>query len=141
MSQVRRLIVAAATLGAAGCATPPAPMPTDMDIDFVRGCWVQKDAPGEQVQAFLRLLPDGDSLSGQVADVSTGDAPTAPEPDLRPISGLQARFVCACGMVVRGRSRVSVCDCVAMHVCCCTQRGMSLVVRRDRVCSMMMVGL
>ena len=73
MSQVRRLIVAAATLGAAGCATPPAPMPTDMDIDFVRGCWVQKDAPGEQVQAFLRLLPDGDSLSGQVADVSTGD--------------------------------------------------------------------
>lgn len=73
MSHVRRLIVAAATLGAAGCATLPAPMPTDMDIDFVRGCWVQKDAPGEQVQAFLRLLPDGDNLAGQIADVSTGD--------------------------------------------------------------------
>lgn len=73
MSHVRQLIFAAATLGAAGCVTPPAPMPADMDIDFVRGCWVQKDAPREQVQAFLRLLPDGDGLSGQIADVSTGD--------------------------------------------------------------------
>ena len=73
MSHVRQLIFAAATLGAAGCVTPPAPMPADMDIDFVRGCWVQKDAPGERAQAFLRLLPDGDSLAGQIADVSTGD--------------------------------------------------------------------
>lgn len=73
MSHVRQLIFAAATLCAAGCVTPPAPMPADMDIDFVRGCWVQKDAPGERAQAFLRLLPDGDSLAGQIADVSTGD--------------------------------------------------------------------
>jgi len=48
-------------------------MPADMEIDFVRGCWVQKDAPGGRVEAFLRLLPDGESLSGQIADVSTGD--------------------------------------------------------------------
>ena len=73
MSHVRQLIFAAAKLCAAGCVTPPAPMPADMDIDFVRGCWVQKDAPGVRAQAFLRLLPDGDSLAGQIADVSTGD--------------------------------------------------------------------
>ncbi len=73
MLRVRELIVAAAMLGATGCATQPTPLPADMDIDFVRGCWVQKDAPGEQVQAFLRLLPDGDRLTGQIADVSTGD--------------------------------------------------------------------
>ena len=48
-------------------------MPADLDIEFVRGCWVQKEAPGERDQAFLRLLPDGDNLSGQITDVSTGD--------------------------------------------------------------------
>lgn len=73
MPHVRGLIAAATMLAAAACATPEAPMPTDMDIDFVRGCWVQKDAPGGQIESFLRLLPDGDSLSGQIADVSTGD--------------------------------------------------------------------
>lgn len=73
MSHVRRLVVAAAMLGAAGCATKPAPLPADMDIDFVRGCWVQKETPGGPIHAFLRLLPDGDSLSGHLADVSTGD--------------------------------------------------------------------
>lgn len=73
MPHVRELIVAAAVLGATGCATLPAPMPADMNIDFVRGCWVQKEAPGGTVQGFLRLLPSGDSLAGQIADVSTGD--------------------------------------------------------------------
>lgn len=48
-------------------------MPAGTEVDFVRGCWVQKDAPGGQIESFLRLLPDGDSLSGQIADVSTGD--------------------------------------------------------------------
>jgi len=67
------MVVAATMLGAAGCVALPDPMPADMDIDFIRGCWVQKEAPGGTVQAFLRLLPDGDSLSGQIADVSTGD--------------------------------------------------------------------
>jgi len=76
MLQVRRQVAAAAMFGAVGCAMPTAPMPADMDIEFARGCWVQKEAPGERVQAFLRLLPDGDSLSGQIADVSTGDGIT-----------------------------------------------------------------
>lgn len=49
-----------------------------MSIEFVWGCWVQKEAPGGQVQGFLRLLPDnsrasGPRLSGQQVDVSTGD--------------------------------------------------------------------
>lgn len=72
MAHVRRLIAGLA-LVATGCATGPAPMPADMDIDFVRGCWVQKEAPGGKIEAFLRLLPDGDRLTGQMADVSTGD--------------------------------------------------------------------
>ena len=60
-------------------AQPAAPrrrrrMPADMDIDFVRGCWVQKDAPGGQIDsASSACLPDGDNLAGQIADVSTGD--------------------------------------------------------------------
>ena len=73
MSHARQLAAAAVMSGAAGCATPTAPMPTDMDIACVRGCWGQKAAPGERAQAFLRLLPDGDNLSGQITDVSTGD--------------------------------------------------------------------
>jgi hypothetical protein len=73
MPLLRQSIAAATMLGAAACVSQPAPMPADMDIDFIRGCWVQKEAPGGRVQAFLRLLPDGDSLSGQIADVSTGD--------------------------------------------------------------------
>ena len=44
-----------------------------MDINFVRGCWVQKEAPGGKIEAFLRLLPEGENLSGQIADVATGD--------------------------------------------------------------------
>jgi hypothetical protein len=73
MPNARRLLAAATVLAAAGCATPSAPKPADMDIDFVRGCWVQKQAPGERIDAFLRLLPDGENLSGQLADVTTGD--------------------------------------------------------------------
>jgi hypothetical protein len=73
MPQVRTMAVAGALLALAACATQLDRKPADMDIDFVRGCWVQKEAPGEHVQGFLRLLPDGDNLSGQQADVSTGD--------------------------------------------------------------------
>jgi len=73
MSHARQLAAAAVMSGAAGCATPTPHMPADLDIEFVRGCWVQKEAPGERDQAFLRLLPDGDNLSGQITDVSTGD--------------------------------------------------------------------
>ena len=60
-----------------GCAAAPAPVPADRDIDFVRGCWVQKETPGGKVEAFLRLLPEGDALAGQLTDVSTGDWITA----------------------------------------------------------------
>lgn len=73
MPAIRELIASAVALAAVGCAAQPAPMPADIDIDFIRGCWVQKDAPGETTEAFLRLLPDGDALAGQIADVSTGD--------------------------------------------------------------------
>jgi hypothetical protein len=73
MLQRYRLVAAAFALAAAACANPARRAPSDMDIDFVRGCWVQKSAPGETTEAFLRLLPDGDALGGQIADVSTGD--------------------------------------------------------------------
>lgn len=73
MQHVRILGFVAAFLSATACATQPDRKPADMDIDFVRGCWVQKEAPGEHVQGFLRLLPDGETLKGQQADVSTGD--------------------------------------------------------------------
>jgi hypothetical protein len=73
MMSGHRTIAALALLGVAGCAAAPAPMPADRDIDFVRGCWVQKESPGGQIEAFLRLLPEGDTLAGQLADVATGD--------------------------------------------------------------------
>lgn len=49
-------LAAALTALAAGCATGPHPSPSQ--IDFVWGCWVQKEEPGGTIQAFLRLLPD-----------------------------------------------------------------------------------
>ncbi len=73
MAHVRGLAILAAWLATAGCMTGPAPRPSDMDIDFVRGCWVQKESPGGKIEAFLRLLPDDGVLTGQMADVSTGD--------------------------------------------------------------------
>jgi hypothetical protein len=73
MAYVRSLVIAAACIGATGCSLWPWAKPGEMDIDFVRGCWVQKESPGGKIQAFLRLLPDEDRLTGQMADVSTGD--------------------------------------------------------------------
>ncbi len=72
MARPRGMIAGAALLAAAGCSIQPASLPADMDIDFVRGCWVQKEEPGGKIQAFLRLLPEGDMLSGQIADVGAG---------------------------------------------------------------------
>ena len=62
-----RAVFGVAVLLAAGCAT--APVPPASRIDFVRGCWVQKPAPGGEAQAFLRLLPREDRLAGQIAHV------------------------------------------------------------------------
>lgn len=78
MAPLRKTIVALALLATTACVTQPSTKPTDMDIDFVRGCWVQKETPGGTIQAFLRLLPDRETparntLSGQIADVVTGD--------------------------------------------------------------------
>ena len=73
MLHLCRLAAAALALVLTACATPAMRALADRDIDFVRGCWVQKSANGEATEAFLRLLPDGDALAGQVADVSTGD--------------------------------------------------------------------
>lgn len=65
-------------LALAACAAPrdAAPAP---DIDFVRGCWVEKTEPGGPITAFLRLLPDrdaGQTLAGPIQDVQhhAGDA-------------------------------------------------------------------
>ncbi len=68
-----RMAIVAASLPLSGCSLLPAPAPMDVDVDFVRGCWVQKEAPGGKIEAFLRLLPNEDRLTGQMADVSTGD--------------------------------------------------------------------
>jgi hypothetical protein len=73
MAHVRRILVGGMMLAASGCTMWPLAMPADTDIDFVRGCWVQKESPGGKIEAFLRLLPDEDRLVGQMADVSTGD--------------------------------------------------------------------
>lgn len=77
MAPVRKFLVPIALLATASCASQPAARPADMDIDFVRGCWVQKEAPGGKIESFLRLLPDREtpeeSLEGQIADVVTGD--------------------------------------------------------------------
>lgn len=71
MAHAFKLAIAAAWLS--GCSLLPAPPPMEIDIDFVRGCWVQKESPGGKIEAFLRLLPNEDRLTGQMADVSTGD--------------------------------------------------------------------
>ena len=50
--------VALAIAGLTGCANAPA-KPLMQDVDFVRGCWVEKDKSDGRINAFLRLLPDG----------------------------------------------------------------------------------
>ena len=43
-------------LSLAACASPPQPSDGRADIDFIRGCWVDKSLGGRLV-VFLRLLP------------------------------------------------------------------------------------
>ena len=77
MASIRKFLAPIALLAATACASQHAAQPADMDIDFVRGCWVQKEAPSGKIESFLRLLPDREtpeeSLEGQINDVSTGD--------------------------------------------------------------------
>jgi hypothetical protein len=58
MRNGQTLGVALAGLALAGCAGTPA-APLKQDIEFVRGCWVEKDKGDGRINAFLRLLPDG----------------------------------------------------------------------------------
>lgn len=56
---------------------PLAPAKAADDIDFVRGCWATRAAPGGPVDGFLRLLPDrerGERLEGR-AMAAYGDPP------------------------------------------------------------------
>ena len=78
MRPVRLAVVAAALAAITGCAAAPIPGPSSPDIDFVRGCWVQKTAPGGRIEAFFRLLPegaDGDKpgYSGEIQTVTAGE--------------------------------------------------------------------
>jgi hypothetical protein len=72
----RVLAFAGALLGMTACETAPDPqLAARQDIEFVRGCWVAKQAPGGSVAGFLRLLPDGadgPAYQGHVQDVSGG---------------------------------------------------------------------
>ncbi|MDP3493146.1 MAG: hypothetical protein Q8R82_08525 [Hyphomonadaceae bacterium] len=61
-------------MAAAGCASTPAAPAAGVDIDFMRGCWVAKDAPGGTIISFLRLLPPevgSGMLEGEVRPVAS----------------------------------------------------------------------
>ena len=68
------LVAGAAALAIGGCAVTPGASGLHQDIDFIRGCWVSKDAPGGQIISFLRLLPPspGDGvLEGEIHPVAS----------------------------------------------------------------------
>ncbi len=58
MKAVPGLSIALIALPLAGCASAPA-TPQRQDVEFVRGCWIERDARDGRINAFLRLLPDG----------------------------------------------------------------------------------
>lgn len=75
-SAAKLLAVLAPVFLAAACATSGPPTAT-ATVDFLRGCWVEKDAPSGAIQAFLRLLPggaDGNELnySGEIQGATLG---------------------------------------------------------------------
>ncbi|MDP3738123.1 MAG: hypothetical protein Q8R02_12080 [Hyphomonadaceae bacterium] len=77
------IATAAALLGLSACVSgsepPTAPKPAIVqDVEFVRGCWVRKDAPGGPALGFLRLLPkgaDGPAYEGQLHNVTDPSMP------------------------------------------------------------------
>lgn len=73
--RIGAVLVMACSAAMTACAGAAAPLATQ-DIGFLRGCWVQKDAPGGTIQGFLRLLPKNPehqaALWGEVIDASDG---------------------------------------------------------------------
>jgi hypothetical protein len=62
-----------ALLALAGCATQPDSRISD--VDFVVGCWAQKRASDQTIEASLRLLPGGadgtkSNYSGEIQDAT-----------------------------------------------------------------------
>ena len=68
-------------LALAGCkiVSDPPKSAVVQDVEFLRGCWVSKTAPGGEITGFLRLLPEGaDGLSyqGYVQVIAAGEQST-----------------------------------------------------------------
>ena len=76
-----QLMSVAAVLALAGCkivSDPPRGVVVQ-DVEFLRGCWVEKTAPGGEVTGFLRLLPEGVeglSYQGYVQKIDNGQQTT-----------------------------------------------------------------
>jgi hypothetical protein len=76
-----RLMTVAAMTILAGCkiVSDPPRVVIVQDVEFLRGCWVAKTAPGGEITGFLRLLPEGaDGLTyqGYVQVISGGQSTT-----------------------------------------------------------------
>ena len=67
-----------ATLALAGCIVPAPPRQSAVvqDVDFVRGCWVEKQEPDGPATGFLRLLPDGTDYAGTLTRRIDGEIQT-----------------------------------------------------------------
>lgn len=65
MQIVRNLGMGLLGASLTGCANAPA-SPLLRDVDFVRGCWVEKNAQDHRIDALLRLLPDGSEYAGRL---------------------------------------------------------------------------
>jgi hypothetical protein len=76
-----QFMTAVAMMAMAGCKIVSDPQKSTVvqDVEFLRGCWVSKTAPGGEITGFLRLLPEGaDGLTyqGYVQVVANGQQTT-----------------------------------------------------------------
>jgi hypothetical protein len=76
-----RCMTAAVTIAMAGCkiVSDPPKSTVVQDVEFLRGCWVSKTAPGGEITGFLRLLPggaDGLTYQGYVQVIANGQQST-----------------------------------------------------------------
>jgi hypothetical protein len=76
------LMTCAAIVVLAGCKIvwDPPKATIVQDVEFLRGCWVAKTAPGGTVTGFLRLLPEGPeglSYQGYVQVIDGGQSAAA----------------------------------------------------------------